>query len=146
MDTSEQYIKMCEKAEEITKGHKLVTGDVYYRKEAYCGCFCPACRPSAEVGLVWLPRQDQLQEMVLSDPEHPEYDNWEWRLKRFKMWHSAKIWGTNHPFASMEQLWLAFVMKEKYGKVWNGKEWVVPQKGVVNGSKYPTAPEYTFPS
>ena len=28
-------------------------------------------------------------------------------------------------FDSMEQLWLAFVMKKKYGKVWNGEEWEV---------------------
>jgi hypothetical protein len=25
---------------------------------------------------------------------------------------------------SWEQLWLAFVMKEKYNKVWNGEDWV----------------------
>ena len=139
MDTSEQYIKMCEKAEEITKGHKLVTGDVYYRKKAYCGCFCPACRPSAEVGLAWLPRQDQLQEMV-----NPPYD-YALTLYYFIRYCQDDRVSKAH-ITSMEQLWLAFVMKEKYGKVWNGKEWVVPQKGVVNGSKYPTAPEYTFPS
>lgn len=27
-------------------------------------------------------------------------------------------------FDSYEQLWLAFVMKEKYGKAWNGEEWI----------------------
>jgi len=27
-------------------------------------------------------------------------------------------------FTSMEQLWLAFVMKEKYGKVWDRKDWI----------------------
>ena len=26
-------------------------------------------------------------------------------------------------FKSMEQLWLAFIMQEEYGKLWNGKEW-----------------------
>ena len=26
-------------------------------------------------------------------------------------------------FPLMEQLWLAFVMKEKFGKVWNGEDW-----------------------
>jgi len=26
-------------------------------------------------------------------------------------------------YNSMEQLWLAFVVKEKYGKVWNGEAW-----------------------
>lgn len=25
---------------------------------------------------------------------------------------------------SMEQLWLAFYMKEKHGKVWSGTEWI----------------------
>ena len=29
-------------------------------------------------------------------------------------------------FLSMEQLWLAFVMKEKYGKVWDGETWREP--------------------
>jgi len=24
----------------------------------------------------------------------------------------------------MEQLWLAFVMKEKHNKTWNGKDWI----------------------
>jgi hypothetical protein len=27
-------------------------------------------------------------------------------------------------YESYEQYWLAFVMKEKYLKIWNGKEWV----------------------
>ena len=27
-------------------------------------------------------------------------------------------------FTSMEQLWLAFIMREKYQKVWSGTEWV----------------------
>ena len=27
-------------------------------------------------------------------------------------------------FSSFEQLWLVFVMKEKYGKTWNGQDWV----------------------
>ena len=25
---------------------------------------------------------------------------------------------------SMEQLWMAFYMKEKYNKVWNGEKWI----------------------
>ena len=29
----------------------------------------------------------------------------------------------NHDFKSMEQLWLAFVMYEKYQKKWNGSDW-----------------------
>jgi len=35
-------------------------------------------------------------------------------------------WAKLHwpPFHSMEQLWLAFVMKELYNKQWSGEEWV----------------------
>ena len=29
---------------------------------------------------------------------------------------------------SMEQLWLAFVMKDKYKKVWNGEDWIKGRK------------------
>ena len=46
--------------------------------------------------------------------------------------HRNDIWVNKHmsfyqyyyEFISMEQLWLAFVMKEKYSKQWNGKEWI----------------------
>jgi len=33
-----------------------------------------------------------------------------------------------HWLGSMEQLWLAFIMSEKYGKVWNGDDWVKETK------------------
>ena len=29
-----------------------------------------------------------------------------------------------YPFTSMEQLWLAFVMKELYQKKWTGEDWI----------------------
>jgi hypothetical protein len=29
---------------------------------------------------------------------------------------------------SFNELWLAFVMKEKYNKIWNGKDWVKNEK------------------
>jgi len=28
-------------------------------------------------------------------------------------------------FKTMEQLWLAFVMKERFGKTWNGEDWII---------------------
>ncbi len=44
-------------------------------------------------------------------------------LHRFFMWWDSK---QDLPFPSMAQLWLAFVMKEKYGKVWDSskQDWV----------------------
>jgi hypothetical protein len=52
---------------------------------------------------VWLPRQDQLQEM-------------------YGTFQECSVNGG--VVTSMEQLWLAFVMKEKHNKVWNGNDWI----------------------
>ena len=70
--------------------------------------------------MVWLPRQDQLQGMI----------DWESRgengvyyqtdvLRDFV--HSAAYKSdmpVNDRWPTWEQLWLAFVMKEKFNKVW----------------------------
>jgi len=72
--------------------------------------------------------QDRLQEMVNLET-HDLLEN----LRRFYDWatswkssgqgNTSATWQAGAGFTSMEQLWLAFVMKEKYNKVWNGKEW-----------------------
>ena len=142
MDTSEQYIKMCEKAEEIqtyadeyldsfsvscwyAPNHVQCKGHFTDWHMAYK--FCPVCCKPLKItpeysichrmkgdDTIWLPRQDQLQEML--DVHH--YTLLE------KCWDFAQ--STNGwMFDSMEQLWLAFVMKEKYNKLWNGEGWQV---------------------
>lgn len=74
---------------------------------------------------VWLPRQDQLQEMALAKEYHE--DNIDHLLMRFlNMIHTLPnfdwhYWGR---FRTMEQKWLAFLMWVKFEKRWNGKEWV----------------------
>jgi len=69
------------------------------------------------VVILW--RQDQLQEMVFSDTfsVHDLDKFYDWADQRTEILHGCEL-------ESWEQLWLAFVMKEKYGKVWNGEEWV----------------------
>lgn len=134
MDTSEVYIKMCEKAEEIQELRVPTTtqspysfwqeGDYYFLdKEPSVYSF--HWSPHHISNAVWLPRQDQLQEMVRSETTigtataKPESS---WQLsQRFWNW----LWSKEEIVSdkSMEQLWLAFVMKEKYGKVWNGDFW-----------------------
>lgn len=111
MDTSEIYIKMCEKTEEIQKA-KPPYGEQWFR-EFYT--YYP------EDQLVWLPRQDQLQEMLLNE----EIDTICLALN-FYDWVKAGLWANAE--YSMEQLWLAFVMKEKHNKVWNGQEWITDGK------------------
>ncbi len=79
---------------------------------------------------IWLPRQDQLQEMVGGDETPPNLIQ--------KFYHycfksaddgdgQIDIWETEEAdrFSTMEQLWLAFLLKEKFGKVWYDGKWVV---------------------
>jgi len=115
MDTSKEYIKMCEKAEELNYSPSGTDGNWYYYSEENM----IRCRNSYEgdFGDVWLPRQDQLQEMISKD-----FGNCKWYdvLESLINYYQS---GDFELITSMEQLWLAFVMKEKYQKTWDGKEW-----------------------
>ena len=143
MDTSEQYIKMCEKAEEIQgvakRGDDWHPHDYWYfpagSKNEYgysseaeiavigdaedCGhCLSYYCDQLPDA--IWLPRQDQLQEMIYPHEGRDysplfELDSWHEKIFRNKKYFDG--------FASYEQIWLAYVMFEKYGKVWNGGTW-----------------------
>ena len=114
MDTSEQYIKMCEKAEEIQNCEEAskqyrYPRNIYLGKGDYGYADFYQYKHSENI---WLPRQDQLQEMVGS------FEHCCMRIVQY--------WDDDTGFeycTSMEQLWLAFVMKEKYGKVWSGDKW-----------------------
>ena len=65
--------------------------------------------------VIWLPRQDQLQEMV-----------WEGSNIRSMVLEFADfVEASDYRRESMEQLWLAFVMKEKFNKVWVNDKWEV---------------------
>ena len=65
---------------------------------------------------IWLPRQDQLQEMVDLEPISL-------LLARFRGWFKNEVIHRKC-LDSMEQLWLAFVMFELHGKKWDGREWI----------------------
>lgn len=139
MDTSETYIKMCEKAEEIQSLRTMKTlknGDFYW-----CSWMGKAVASRYKSGVevmmqildytsnlggynCWLPRQDQLQKMVGGFPDNINsfylfcgefaYPEPEW----------VGLCSYTQQFTSMEQLWLAFVMKKKYSKVWKDDKWV----------------------
>lgn len=127
MDTSEEYIKMCELAKEIQELFKPtdgVSGDfvcrkrdrklvvLYYNK--YDG-YPPEEYTNRDTA-IWLPRQDQLQEIVFDKTLLSKPAN--------MLQYCLDFINQNYQrFFSMESLWLAFVMKEKYGKTWDGKEW-----------------------
>ncbi len=122
MDTSPQYIRMCEKAteiQEIVKPHTTVSGafrdgDWVYCHTAYCLNDIRLANAS-RTDFIWLPRQDQLQEMC------KEKDIGMLLVDFFRWFEDEEyIWALNN---TMEQLWLAYVMHEKYRKVWNGEDW-----------------------
>lgn len=65
-----------------------------------------------------LPRQDQLQNIVTEGK-----DAWDLAQELVK---KTCEWGIPILCASFEQLWLGFVMKKKYGAIWNDKnqKWI----------------------
>lgn len=150
MDTTPEYIKMCEKATEIQALAKSLpmhenNGEYVCTYEG-TKSFCPKCgswvhqdycgwcgkkkkeedavflsyrnsvpQPIEEFGYIWLPRQDQLQEILKYQLGG--------MIMLFHEWIEKSVFPDN-THDSMEQLWLAFVMKELHNKVWNGEEWV----------------------
>ena len=122
MDTSETYIKMCEKAWKFLKpdipiGELLFSrrlrmlyvldGKVVHWRESVNTSNSDRAFPLLE--------QDQLQEMI------GNYENCLALIDRYDQESSVDY---DYPeVKSMEQLWLAFVMKEKYSKVWSGAQW-----------------------
>lgn len=137
MDTSETYIKMCEKAKEIQTEittphyHQFHMGDWYMSLPEICvGCvgigdafyFSDLHKKNMPIKFIWLPRQDQLQEMMCEWSGVKTNPGWS-ILHALDRWLSKNLRGDMH-YWSTEQLWLAFVMKEKYNKVWTGKDWV----------------------
>ena len=139
MDTSKEYIKMCEKAVEIQKLRIKQRGDYLIRPPSlfiqssvdprdYSQLYIKNLGVADDIEImkldeVWLPRQDQLQDMI-------EAKSYTGVLCFFNIFIKTKydkgstLHNPQFHFGSMEQLWLAFVMKEKYQKVWDGENWV----------------------
>ena len=132
MDKSQEYILMCEKAEEIQKSYKNEpdenghidkewnVGDVLFRYgevevSSYEGDYG---LPDRQDGEVWLPRQDQLQEMINEVNYHKVWNFYEFVMDDIGS-ESKK---------SMEQLWLAYVMRHKYNKIWSEKDWIKKER------------------
>ena len=120
MDTTGTYRSMMDKAwPYLKKSWRWDKGDFYFdRREGYLsvGVWCDTFDYGEEMvgSAIPLPRQDELQEM-LGFCGASGIHGWMKRVTLFQM---------ESPYQSFEQLWLAFVLKEKYNKIWNGEEWV----------------------
>ena len=120
MDTSDEYIIMCDLSQEIQNAWCLHDGDVLYSHKQKTWWIWlvtdDTVTPPLETA-IWLPQQDQLQDM-LSGTYH---DN----LRT--MYYVLSEMGTDtkfNNFKSFEQLWFGIVMYDIYGKCWNGKNWI----------------------
>ena len=94
MDTSKEYIKMCDCPE--------IQSQTHFYEHGLRGNFFN--------GNVWLPRQDQIQEMI------GDFDKVLPMLPQLERLDKA----CGEQFTSMEQLWLAFYMSKKHKKTWKG--------------------------
>jgi hypothetical protein len=158
MDTSEKYIEMCQKAREIQKMrilHRDWGNQDFYLKVNKDGCYdIDSCNgenfellrlSTAQKGVVWLPRQDQLQEIMEIDSHKLNFmfNKFTSNIllsedKYYKFYQQIDECcedmftpGDQYelpelPNPTFEQLWLAFVMKENFEKEWdvNKKEWI----------------------
>jgi hypothetical protein len=120
MDTSPEYDLMCATAQEIQGRWAYQRGDwwAFYDGEwmACCDTADNFIGFEGANGEAWLPRQDQLQELVGWGVDALVHDAA--RLLREEEWQCA----------SMEELWLRIVMHEKHNKDWNGEAWVCAEK------------------
>ncbi len=137
MDTSEIYIKMSD-CPELQLKRKIKLGDYMALRGTGMTAVCVhrglLCRfdgvnindPQTE--WIKLFHQDQIQEMMeFNDiPEciyefHEEFIRHPYRYEFFgKAKHGIF---PEEIFKSMEQLWLAFYIYRKHGKIWDGEKW-----------------------
>jgi hypothetical protein len=112
MDTSKEYIMMCRMAEEIqSEGRKK---GIFTSKHDFFKYVSEGCSNIS----VWLPRQDQLEEMLNGE-------SWEKIGKLYAFGNSRQndaIHLNSDKFNTLEKLWLAFVMQKKYKKKWLSEE------------------------
>lgn len=119
---TKNYIKMCEKADEIQKAWKPKNFDRYilenekkYDEDAILyACIDDDLELDYDTkDKIYLPTQEQLQEMMSK-----EFGT----VLLISDFYNFAIENLL-PFDSMNELWLAFVMHEKYHKIWTGKDW-----------------------
>ena len=141
MDVSETYVRMCDCLEIQCQKRKtpcfinLEDGDWIqnHRGRVVVVAYYPGRKKRP---LIWLPRQDQIQEMIR------DYYAEGVKPVRLGAWFPKGMVGLTyilkkfnefapsdgiiaHEVESFEQLWLAFYMHEKHGKTWNGSEWAL---------------------
>jgi len=130
MDTSKEYIEMCRQLPKEMHSD-IIDGDFYYWNV-----------PSQNDGMICISYTEIFEDYTVHHPEQWDYLNGRECVKLYRQDQLQDMVGGyigsigvllihinnfnfEMRFQSWEQAWLAFVMDEKYGKQWNGSEWVV---------------------
>ena len=123
MDLSPEFINMCREAREI-QNHEFEVGDFFYGRfvgdQGYTVNIDDGNEYPAPNGSIWLPRQDQLQEMYNVGEswfKQPAIGRW---LAEGKT--KDEFWDFIDSLGSYEQLWLCFIMDKLHNKQWDGEK------------------------
>ena len=130
---TDNYIIMCEQAEEIQKAWKPEKGDIYTTVvhgkatdiiNIYIDgfSFLPQKFVPLSALYIYLPTQEQLQEMIKPTHGVDDFGLVE-EFFDFVYGEDSQPNQIDSPIKSMNEFWLAFVMHEKYNKIWNGEKW-----------------------
>ena len=143
MDISKDYILMCSKATEIqnmrswtilTESYNLESNDFYFgfhplteQDEVIYESLSTFRQHNIKA---WIPRQDQLQDMVKGKVMNKLRKFFEFVNSSTILFHVNYLDDTLEQFTSMEQLWLSYVMKENYNKIWDSEkqDWIKQNK------------------
>lgn len=140
MDHSKDYIRLCGQAQEIQTMWDGRHGDFYATGADLVKCMVEGCYPFGQIKqgysvkyengvliriakCIWLPRLDQLMEMAQTKGRRFEkttqaFFDWNKQLYNSMERLPKKL------FTSLEQLWLCYIMEEKFAKHWNGEQWL----------------------
>lgn len=137
---TENFIKQCEKAEEIQKKwrvpFKSYVGDLYWKGTKYL-MIPEACLFVTEImfepkdDFIYLPTQEQLWEKVWLILEKYPAIAYVFKIERHETIISfnvgkyidegyKKIYSSN----TIQECLLQFIYNEKYNKIWTGKDWI----------------------
>lgn len=137
MDTGEVYLRMCN-CPEIQEKWFAGVGDYATNKafpdtavlltEKYFDEYGQRLKLGKK-NFSWIPRQDQLQDMIVFEGEKPPLIYLMMDFEKFchsPMYSNNKVSQPPTVFKSYEQVWLAFYMAAMHKKIWdtNKNEWV----------------------
>ena len=124
---TDNYIKMCEQAEEIQKEWEQTVGDIFiYQKDIKSKCYFYITEHRKYINAIWLPTQEQLVKI-----------HFDWYLQRYKGKMSiSEYFLYLHEFALIaeeseykyytpKEMMMGYLYQEKYSKEWTGKKWII---------------------